>query len=307
MGLLDSNLIGTVSYPFLGCISMTFINKNKQTPKFHKYQIMAPPLKKFVLPTILAISSIVAIASLYQHKDSILPKKTSNDVSDESEKPLVSQTNQKPKKITVLISGSGSNLQAIINAIDSKTLSNVEINKVISSSKKAYGLTRASNNSIPTAVHSLYSYTKGLSKDAVAERKAARELFELELADLILQDKPDVVVCAGWLLILGPTFLSRLGNAVPIINLHPALPGAFDGTVHAIDMAYEKAKELQKPFTAGCMVHYVIEDVDKGRPIVVKELVIDSSKETLEQYEERLHAAEHIAIVEATNKVLSDA
>ncbi|KAL6940722.1 Phosphoribosylglycinamide formyltransferase [Hanseniaspora vineae] len=268
---------------------------------------MAPPLKKFVLPAVLAISSIAAIASLYYHKDSILSKQTSNDeVTDACEKPLITESDQKTKKITVLISGSGSNLQAIIDAIDTKTLSNAEINKVISSSKKAYGLTRASDKNIPTEVHSLYTYTKGLSKEAVAERKAARELFELELADLILKDKPDIVVCAGWLLILGPTFLSRLGNAVPIINLHPALPGAFDGTVHAIDMAYEKAKELQKPFTAGCMVHYVIEDVDKGEPIIVKKLTIDTSKETLEQYEERLHATEHVAIVEATAKVLSN-
>lgn len=219
--------------------------------------------------------------------------------------------NKKAKKrITVLISGSGSNLQAIIDSIESNVIPNAEIVCVISSSKKAYGLTRASSKCIPTKVHSLYPYYKGIPKENTEERKQKRVEYEIELADIINSTNPDIVVCAGWLLILGSDCLKKINKDIPIINLHPALPGAFDGTVHAIDMAYETALEVRKEknekFTAGCMCHYVIEDVDKGEPIVVKKLVIDTEKETLEQYEERLHRAEHVAIVEATNKVLSD-
>jgi len=259
---------------------------------------MAPNFKKIILTTAIVVGSIAGVASYY-YKDSCCCLSKKKEDKDDGLNP-----EKKKKKITVLISGSGSNLQAIIDALDEKVLENAEINTVISSSKNAYGLTRAANKNIPTTVHSLFKYTKNIPKDDKLKRQEARNLFEADLAKLILQDKPDIVVCAGWLLILGPTFLSKLGNSVPIINLHPALPGAFDGTVHAIDMAYEKAQEIQKPFVAGCMVHYVIEDVDKGEPIVVKELTIDSSKETLEEYEQRLHATEHIAIVEATNKVL---
>ncbi|GMM41673.1 hypothetical protein FOG48_01419 [Hanseniaspora uvarum] len=214
------------------------------------------------------------------------------------------------KKITVLISGSGSNLQAIMDAIDKEIIPNAEIVNVISSSKNAYGLTRASNKGIPTQVHSLYPYYKGIPKEDKEQRKQKRIEYEVKLAEIINSTTPDIVVCAGWLLILGSDCLKKINKNIPIINLHPALPGAFDGTVHAIDMAYETAlkikKEKNETFTAGCMCHYVIEDVDKGEPIVIKKLDIDTDKETLEQYEERLHKAEHVAIVEATNKVLSN-
>ncbi|AMD22510.1 HHL260Wp [Eremothecium sinecaudum] len=205
-------------------------------------------------------------------------------------------------KVTVLISGSGSNLQALIDAKEQGTLP-IDLVKVVSSSVKAYGLVRASNHSIPTAIHSLYSYTKSISKDDKKARIQARVRFEEELAELILRDAPDLVVCAGWLLILGPSFLKKLGD-IPIINLHPALPGAFDGTTHAIEMAWTKCQNDSKPLIAGCMVHYVIEEVDKGEPLVVKELEIVPGAETLDQYAERVHQAEHRAIVEGTIKAL---
>lgn len=208
------------------------------------------------------------------------------------------------KRITVLISGSGSNLQALIDAQSEGKLGNAEIVSVISSSKKAYGLTRAAAANIPTKVQSLYPYTRDIPQDNKEKRAEARVRFEKDLAELVLSDEPDLVVCAGWLLILGPEFLSRV-NRVPIINLHPALPGAFDGTTHAIEMAWKKAEDEGKPLKAGCMVHYVIEEVDRGEPLLIKELEIVPGKETLEEYEKRVHEAEHVAIVEATVAALS--
>lgn len=205
-------------------------------------------------------------------------------------------------KITVLVSGSGSNLQALIDARDQGILA-INLVRVISSNSKAYGLKRALNHNIPVNVQSLYKYTKGLPKDEKEMRDKARAKYDEELADLILQDAPDLVICAGWLLILGPKFLKKL-NAIPIINLHPALPGQFDGTARAIEMAWNKCQKSDKPLVAGCMVHYVIEEVDKGAPLVVKELEITPHGETLEEYEQRVHQAEHVAIVQGTIKAL---
>ncbi|CAR24741.1 phosphoribosylglycinamide formyltransferase [Lachancea thermotolerans CBS 6340] len=205
-------------------------------------------------------------------------------------------------RIVVLISGSGSNLQALIDAKARGALSG-DIVRVISSSKKAYGLERSSKHGIPTRVHSLYPYTKGIAKEDKSGRADARKNFEIDLASVVLEDKPDLIVCAGWLLILGSEFLKRV-NGVPIINLHPALPGAFDGTTHAIEMAWKKCQDEGAPLIAGCMVHFVIEEVDRGEPVVIKELQLMPGEESLEKYEERVHAAEHVAIVEAVQKVL---
>ncbi|AQZ16710.1 ADE8 (YDR408C) [Zygosaccharomyces parabailii] len=206
-------------------------------------------------------------------------------------------------RITVLISGSGSNLQALIDAQARGRLGDGIITSVISSSKKAYGLERAEKAHIPTKVCSLYPYVKDVPKEDVVKRKQCRIQFEEELAAQILKDKPDLIVCAGWLLILGPGCLSKL-RGIPIINLHPALPGAFDGTTHAIEMAWRKAQETGETLKAGCMVHYVIEEVDRGEPVLLKELLIVPGSESLEKYEQRVHDAEHVAIVEATVKVL---
>lgn len=208
-------------------------------------------------------------------------------------------------RITVLISGSGSNLQALIDAQHQGNLSNAQIVSVISSSKNAYGLTRARAAGIPARVHSLYSYTQGIPRDDKDARSRARIQFEDDLAEMILGDKPDLVICAGWLLILGPEFLARV-KTIPILNLHPALPGAFDGTTHAIELAWRQCQDLGEPVKSGCMVHYVVEEVDRGKPIVVKELEIVPGMETLEEYEARVHALEHKAIVEAVKQVIDE-
>lgn len=211
------------------------------------------------------------------------------------------------KKILVLISGSGSNLQSLIDAEKSNKLSNGHISCVISSSKNAYGLKRAQDNGIRTIVHSLYPYYKGIPKEDLTERQLKRNQYELDLAEIVKKENPDLIICAGWLLILGKKFLNEFDlNKLPIINLHPALPSQFDGTTHAIEMAYNKCQELNEKITTGCMVHYVIEDVDKGAPIIVKKIDIEPGKDTLEQFEEKLHSLEHIAIVEAAVKILDN-
>lgn len=142
----------------------------------------------------------------------------------------------------------------------------------------------------------------------------ARADYDAEVAWIVLNAKPDVVVLAGWMHIFGDGFLELLGGhkaldgvrepvPIPVINLHPALPGAFDGA-NALQRAYEAFQrgEIQ---VSGVMVHRVVKEVDRGEPIVVREVEMVSG-EPLEVFEERVHAAEHEIIVEATRRVLDE-
>lgn len=208
-------------------------------------------------------------------------------------------------KATVLISGNGSNLQALIDA-STTLIPHLQIIRVISNRSKAFGLTRAETASIPTNYHNLVSgkYHASGEKDPDVV-KAAREKYDADLADLVLADEPDIVVCAGWMHVLAPTFLDPLkARNVPVINLHPALPGKYDGA-GAIKRAYDdyhKGK-LENDRT-GIMVHYVISEVDRGEPIVIREIPC-KTPETLEELETRIHDVEHVIIVEGTAMAIS--
>ena len=193
-------------------------------------------------------------------------------------------------KIAVLISGNGSNLQAIIDAIRERILP-AEIVVVVSSKANAYGLQRAEKAGIPTRVHRLKSY-----KD---EGRSRRE-YDTDLAAIIKEFRPDWVVLAGWMLLLSSNFLDEFFFRV--INLHPALPGAFPGT-HAIERAFAayQAGEIKE---TGLMVHLVPdEQVDAG-PVLEKATVPIYPSDTLENLETRMHQAEHQALVRALLRVI---
>ncbi|KAF2405382.1 phosphoribosylglycinamide formyltransferase [Trichodelitschia bisporula] len=201
-----------------------------------------------------------------------------------------------PARLTVLISGSGTNLAALITA--QPTLSSTHptsIVRVISNRKAAYGLTRASDAGIPSAYHNLASYKKRLTPES-----AAREAYDADLASLVLADSPDLVVCAGFMHILSPAFLRPLEEAgVRIINLHPALRGEFNGA-HAIERAHAAfmAGEIQR---TGVMIHYVISEVDMGEPILQVAIPLSHpDDDNIAVLEDRIHDVEHEAIVEGT-------
>lgn len=207
-------------------------------------------------------------------------------------------------RITVLISGNGSNLQALIDA-QPLLPKNAKIVRVISNKKNAFGLARASNANIPTTYHNLVfgKYIASGEKDESVKQKA-RVAYDADLANIVLDDKPHIVVCAGWMHILAPSFLNPLVKAnIPVINLHPAKPGAYDGA-NAIQRAYDdfQAGKLADNKT-GIMVHYVISEVDRGEPIIVKDVEVKSG-ETLAQLEERMHAEEHQLIVKGTAEAI---
>lgn len=206
-----------------------------------------------------------------------------------------------PFKISVLISGSGSNLQAIIDSCNNPSLPNAQVVRVISDRKDAYGLKRAESANIPTTYHGILPYKKKYP-DANAIFLEARQAYDADLASLILVDTPDIVVCAGFMRILTTSFLDPLQRAkIPVINLHPSLYGDLVGT-HCIERAWEEWKRGERKKT-GVMVHYVIAEVDMGQAIVQQEVEIEGC-ETLEELQERIHRCEHGLIVEATKRVL---
>jgi phosphoribosylglycinamide formyltransferase len=203
-------------------------------------------------------------------------------------------------KATVLISGNGSNLQALIDA-SATTMPYLKIVRVISNRSKAYGLTRAEKASIPTTYHNLIGgkYHAAGEKDP-AVIQAARDKYDADLAEKVIADSPDIVVCAGWMHVFAEKFLDPLAaKNIPVINLHPALPGKYDGK-DAIKRAYDDFQEgkLENNRT-GIMIHYVIRDVDRGAPIVQREIECRAG-ETLDELTERVHSQEHQLIVEGT-------
>ncbi|TDL27731.1 phosphoribosylglycinamide formyltransferase [Rickenella mellea] len=213
-------------------------------------------------------------------------------------------------RIVVLISGSGTNLQALIDAQDTPNLPNARIVHVISNRKAAYGLTRAAsaNPPISTSYLALQPFLK-------ANPGKNRADYDAEVARLVIRQKPNLVVLAGWMHVLGERFLDvvsgsatlegevQVENPIPVINLHPALPGAFAGA-NGIDRAFEAFQkgEITK---SGVMVHRVIKEVDRGEPIIVRDVEIVKG-ETLEQFEERLHRVEWEIIVQGAAKVLGE-
>jgi phosphoribosylglycinamide formyltransferase len=205
-------------------------------------------------------------------------------------------SNNVQTQITVLISGNGTNLQALIDAQEQENLSSGKIVKVISNRKDAYGLKRAESAQIPTAYHNLKKFKDKYPDDI----PRARREYDVELAELILGDGPHLVVCAGWMHILSLPFLEKLREkGVDIINLHPALPGQFNGA-KAIERAHQAFMNGEITET-GIMIHYVIHEVDMGEPIVVKKIPLHHpADDDIHVLEERIHGIEHGAIVEGT-------
>jgi phosphoribosylglycinamide formyltransferase len=114
--------------------------------------------------------------------------------------------------------------------------------------------------------------------------------------------RPDLVVLAGFMHIVSPDFLQVLGETL-CINLHPALPGRFDG-IEAIRRAHDAFQSGQLPNgKTGVMVHEVVAEVDRGTPVVVREIECREG-ESLQELEDRIHEVEHEIIVEAVSSVM---
>ncbi len=186
------------------------------------------------------------------------------------------------KRIVVLISGGGTNLQAIMDACSSGELA-AEVVGVVSNRKAAYGLVRAENDEIPTAYFPLTPY-RGLEN--------SRNDYSRDLAQLVAKWEPDLVVLSGFMLILTTPFLGAFPQR--IINHHPALPGEFAG-MHGAQRTFEAWQRGEVAY-GGCMVHYAIPEVDAGA-VLVSAMVPILPRDTLETYTARLHRREHQTVV----------
>ncbi|CAK1367912.1 unnamed protein product [Cercospora beticola] len=216
-------------------------------------------------------------------------------------------TSQPPTRLTVLISGSGTNLQALIDASTSTppTLPNTQIIRVLSDRKSAYGLTRAQNANIPSTYFPWLPYKKAYpdnnnSSDPTSSE--ARQKYDAALAEEVLKDSPQMIVCAGFMRILTPSFLDPIvEKGIPIINLHPSLPGDLVGA-GCIERAWEEFEKKKRTKT-GVMVHYVIREVDLGEPIVWEEVDMRGC-EKMEDLVGRVREKEHGIIVEGARRVV---
>lgn len=173
-------------------------------------------------------------------------------------------------KIGVLLSGSGTNLQAIIDEVAAGLP--VEIVKVVSSRPDAYGIERAKAAGIPVLV---------LNRTMYADRDAADRL----IADELKEAGAEYVVMAGYMRMVTPVMLDAFPDRV--VNLHPALLPSFKGA-HAIDDAFNAGVKV-----TGVTVHLANEEYDKG-PIIAQEPVVVAEDDTLDSLEAKIHAVEHV-------------
>ena len=179
----------------------------------------------------------------------------------------------KKTRVGVFVSGSGSNLQALIDA----KIPSVEIVVVVSNNPDAYAIERAEKNKIPVEVIDHRNYS-------------SREDFEREIQKRLDQYKIDLIALAGFMRILTPLFIRNYKHR--IMNLHPAILPSFPGT-----NAVKQALMYGVKFT-GCTVHFVDEGVDTG-PIILQAVVPIYDTDTEESLLERIHKEEHRIYPEA--------
>jgi len=193
----------------------------------------------------------------------------------------------KNKKIAVLVSGNGTNLQAITDAITNKELENTEISIVISSNKDAYALNRASK----AKVKSIFVNPKDFESS---------NTFDKKLVEIINQYNVDLVILAGYIRILTDTFINTFPNK--IINIHPALLPKFGGAGMYGKYVHEAViKSGDKE--SGCTAHFVTCEVDAG-PIINQRKIPVLPNDTAETLSKRVLAEEHKLFVTTIKKIL---
>lgn len=181
----------------------------------------------------------------------------------------------------VLVSGSGSNLQALLDASAVGSLP-ADIVAVVANRPDVFALERAAVAGVDAAV---------LEHATDVERSS----YDAELADLVASYEPDLIVLAGWMRLLTMSFLGRFPRRV--VNLHPALPGELPGT-RAIERAWAEAQAGTRT-QSGVMVHLVPDEgVDDGPALATATVQIDPDS-TFEDFACAMHLAEHKLLVAA--------
>lgn len=171
--------------------------------------------------------------------------------------------------VVVLVSGGGTNLQAIIDAVESGSITNTRITGVISNNKNAYALLRARDHGIANRCISPKDY-------------ASREEFNEKFIEAVDEWKPDLIVLAGFLVVIPPAMISKYRNR--IINIHPSLIPSFCGTGF-YGLKVHEAALSRGVKVVGATVHFVDEGTDTG-PIILQKAVeveLDDTPEILQK------------------------
>ena len=201
----------------------------------------------------------------------------------ESEK----MSNKNKKRIAVLVSGGGSNLQSIIDNIEQGNL-NCEISYVIAD-RKCYGLERAEKHGI---------------KNVLLDRKVLKEKLSDEISNVLENDdeKTDYIVLAGYLSILSPEFIKKWSRK--IINIHPSLLPKFGGK-GMYGMNVHRAVIEAKETESGCTIHFVDTGVDTGE-IILQIKVPVLSDDTPKVLQKRVLEKEHVLLIEGIKKLIEN-
>lgn len=193
-------------------------------------------------------------------------------------------------KVCVCVSGGGTNLQAIIDAIDAGTITNTEIVRVISNNKGVFALERAQKHGIDALAVSPKDYE-------------TRELFNEALLAAIDEVEPDLVVLAGFLVVIPAKMIQKYRNR--IINIHPSLIPSFCGTGYYGLKVHEAALERGVKVT-GATVHFVDEGTDTG-PIILQKAVEVLPDDTPKSLQQRvMEQAEWKILPQAINMIANE-
>lgn len=185
------------------------------------------------------------------------------------------------KQIGVLISGRGSNFEALAASVDAGRIPGAEIAIVLSNREDAPGLDRARARGIPAR--------------GIASKGLEREAFDRQIAAALEEKRVDLVCLAGYMRLLSPYFVRAFPNR--ILNIHPSLLPAFPGLE-----AQRQALEHGAKFT-GATVHFVDEQLDAGR-IIIQAVVPVENGDTVDTLSARILGEEHRIYTEAVNVVL---
>lgn len=178
---------------------------------------------------------------------------------------------KKPLRVLVMVSGGGTNLQAIIDRVKDGTITNTEIVGVISNNKNAYALTRAEENRIPSLCISPKDFE-------------TREIFNGKLLEAVESFEPDLVVLAGFLVVIPPEMIRKYENRM--INIHPSLIPSFCGKGY-YGLKVHEAALARGVKVVGATVHFVDEGTDTG-PIVLQKAVEVQQGDTPEVLQRRV-------------------
>ena len=187
------------------------------------------------------------------------------------------------KKAVVLLSGSGSNFQAILDSIIADEIA-LEISSVISNFPGARGIDRAKTHGIATHIVNNHDYSERIS-------------FDKALLDQVVKYDPDYLILAGFMRILSPEFIKKFNK--PIFNIHPSLLPKYKG-LNTHQRVLDKNEKIH-----GCSVHLVTEELDAG-PIIIQGEVPVKNDDDVKKLAARVLKVEHMIYKKALNLFITN-